>query len=89
MKKGKTKSGFEFQIEDSNLDNMELLDALAEIDGGNVAALPRASALLLGNEQKKSLYNHLRSEKGNVPMEAFMDEITEIMKIIGEEGKNS
>ena len=29
MKKGKTKSGFEFQIEDSNLDNMELLDALA------------------------------------------------------------
>lgn len=89
MKKGKTESGFEFQIEDSNLDNMELLDALAEIDGGNVAALPRASALLLGNEQKKSLYNHLRSEKGNVPMEAFMDEITEIMKIIGEEGKNS
>lgn len=89
MKKGKTKSGFEFQIEDSNLDNMELLDALAEIDGGNVAALPRASALLLGNEQKKSLYNHLRSEKGNVPMESFMDEITEIMKIIGEDGKNS
>lgn len=89
MKKGKTKSGFEFQIEDSNLDNMELLDALAEIDGGNVAALPRASALLLGNKQKKNLYNHLRSEKGNVPMESFMDEITEIMKIIGEDGKNS
>ena len=72
---GKTQSGFEFSIEKDRLDNMELLDELAEIDAGNVAAISRASTLLLGKEQKKSLYKHLRREKGNIPIEAFVNEI--------------
>ncbi len=86
---GKTQSGFNFSIEKDRLDNMELLDALAEIDAGNVAAISRASTLLLGDEQKKSLYEHLRGEKGNVPIEAFTNEIADIMKEAGKQGKNS
>ena len=30
MIKGKTKSGFEYAIEEKTLDNMELIDAIAE-----------------------------------------------------------
>lgn len=86
---GKTQSGFEFSIEKDRLDNMELLDELAEIDAGNVAAISRASTLLLGKEQKKSLYKHLRREKGNIPIEAFVNEIVDIMNEAGKQGKNS
>lgn len=86
---GKTQSGFEFSIEKDRLDNMELLDELAEIDAGNVAAISRASTLLLGKEQKKSLYKHLRGEKGNIPIEAFVNEIADIMNEAGKQGKNS
>lgn len=86
---GKTQSGFEFSIEKDCLDNMELLDELAEIDAGNVAAISRASTLLLGKEQKKSLYKHLRREKGNIPIEAFVNEIADIMNEAGKQGKNS
>ena len=31
---GKTERGFEFQIEEEALDDMELLDALVDIDNG-------------------------------------------------------
>lgn len=86
---GKTQSGFEFSIEKDRLDNMELLDELAEIDAGNVAAISRASTLLLGKEQKKSLYKHLRREGGNIPIEAFVNEIADIMNEAGKQGKNS
>ncbi len=86
---GKTKSGFEFSIEDESLDNMELLDALADVDGGNVAAISKASILLLGKEQKKKLYDHIRGEKGNVPIESFTDELADIMNEVGKKGKNS
>ena len=88
MIEGRTKTGFSFVLEEENLDNMELLESLAEIDNGNVAAIPRAAILLLGNEQKKSLYNHIRNDKGKVPIDKFADEITDIMSAIGKQGKN-
>ena len=89
MRTGKTKSGFEFAIEESRLDNMELVDVLAEIDTGKIAAIPKATTMLLGKEQKEKLYAHLRTADGNVPIEAFTDELMEIMEIVGKEGKNS
>lgn len=89
MKKGTTESGFNYQIEESNLDNMELIDMLAEVDGGNVSALPKATTMLLGKEQKEALYNHLRTDKGNVPVEAFTRELFEIIQSVGETGKKS
>ena len=35
MIEGKTKSGFAYSISDENVNNMELLDALAEAEDGN------------------------------------------------------
>lgn len=88
MIKGKTRSGFSFEIPDENIDNMELLDAFAELDGDDFSAMPKVSLLLLGKEQKKALYAHLRTEKGNVPPEAFGEDIGDIFKAIGEQEKN-
>lgn len=74
---GKLKSGFEYQIEDYVLDDMELLDAIGEVDQ-NPIYMAKVLKKLLGDEQKKALYNHLRTEHGNVPIAAISDAIAEI-----------
>ena len=60
---GKTSTGFAFTIPRERLDNMELLDALAEVDNVNVLAL----------------YDHLRTKAGNVPVAAVSAAVREIL----------
>lgn len=85
---GKTESGFEFEIDASVLNDMEMLDALSEVMGENPLAFPVVCNKLLGPEQKKKLYEHLRKD-GRVPVEAISTEIGDIFKALGEAGKNS
>lgn len=87
MLEGRTKSGFVFCIPDKRLDNMELLEALVAVDGGDGTQLPRALDQLLGKEQKRKLYDHLRGEDGIVPASAVGAELTEIMQS-GQKAKN-
>ena len=81
--KGKTTTGFEFDIEDERLDDMELVDIMAEIDE-NPLLMPKVCKMLLGEEQKKRLYDHLRSEDGRVPIEATTNAIQEIFNSPGD-----
>lgn len=87
MISGKTKSGFEYSIDSNVMDNMELLDAVAEIDG-NPLALSKVLKMVLGDEQRKALYDHLRQEDGRVPVKAVSEEITDIFTSSGKNGKN-
>lgn len=87
MVKGTTQSGFTFEMEPEVLDDMELLEQVVECDE-NPVALCRVARMILGEEQKKALYNHLRNEKGKVPISAVGKEITEIFSAIGQKGKN-
>lgn len=88
MLKGKTKSGFEFEIDEKLADDMELLEAIAET-AQNELALPALIKKLLGPEQKDRLYEHLRTKKGNVPIKKTMEEFEEIMNTASEKTKNS
>lgn len=81
--KGKTSTGFEFDIEDERLDDMELVDIMAEIDE-NPLLMSKLCKMLLGEEQKKRLYDHLRSEDGRVPIEATTNAIQEIFSSPGD-----
>lgn len=83
----KTKSGFECEVTKGRLDNMELVDALAELDE-NELAVSRVCLLLLGKETRKRLYDHLRTEDGRVPTASLTAELSEIMAALGETGKN-
>lgn len=80
MIEGKTKSGFAYSIPESRFDNMELLDALVAIDKGDGSQLPAALDMLLGKEQKKALYDHVRTTEGIVPVSAVSAELMEIMQ---------
>ena len=88
MLKGKTKSGFEFEIDEKLADDMELLEAIAEVDE-NESKLPALLTKILGEEQKKAMYDHVRTKKGNVPIEKTMKLFIEIMTTAGEQTKNS
>ena len=88
MLTGKTKSGFEFEIDETVADDMELLEDIAEADK-DTTHFPGVLTKILGEDQKKRLYDHLRNENGRVPIEATLSEFTEIMNLAGEKTKNS
>ena len=87
MVKGILQNGFEFEIDVEELDDMEFVEALADVEE-NPLAFPKVCTLMLGEEQKKRLYDHLRNEKGKVPVKAVRESIIEIMRVSGEETKN-
>lgn len=88
MVSGKTVSGFEFELDEKVMDNMELVDALADASENNPIAMSRAVKLLLGDEQRRKLYDHLRTEDGRVPVAAVGKEAVEIVQAFGKQGKN-
>ena len=89
MIKAITRSNFEFELNENVMDNMELVDLVAEIQSdGNPAALAAAVKMMLGADQQKALYNHVRTEDGRVPVAAIADAFTDIVKAMQESGKN-
>lgn len=89
MKKGKTKSGFEFEVDENVVNDMRLVDAVAEVaDGSNPLAISFVVKTILG-DAKEALYKHVAEEDGRVPVEKINDEVTEIINLLGSSGKNS
>ena len=88
MKKGKTESGFKWEIDENVLDDMELIDAMAASQGEDPTQISTVVTKIFGADQKKKLYDHVRAEDGRVPISKVADIITEIINAIGEDGKN-
>lgn len=88
MINGKTKSGFQFSVDENCMNDMELVDILAD---DSVDEAFRMSALvkkLLPGEQRKALYDHVRVN-GRVPVDAVIAEVEDIFASMGNPGKNS
>ena len=81
----KTATGFEADIDDSVIDDMELFDAIADLQAGEVMCIPTVINKLVGSS-KKALYDHCRLENGRVPTQAVVAEITDILTELN--GKN-
>lgn len=65
--KGTTETGFEFEIDENAID-MELIDLMADASDNNLYT-GRVIERMLGKEQKKAFYNHLREKYGKVPID--------------------
>ena len=89
MKKIVLENGLELDVNESALNNMELLDALAEMTEENALALSKVVRLMLGKENRRILYDYIRKEDGTVPLEQIDKCVTEILNLLGEAGKNS
>lgn len=79
MIKGTTEQGFKFKIKESALDNIELLEVLADMDDGQAQKLPKAIELLIGAHQKQKLYDFCREEGGAVPISKVAEVFAEIL----------
>ena len=88
MLTGTTSTGFEWKLEDDALDDMELLDARADWDRGKETGAIHACRLLLGEQQRAALYDHLRGDNGRVKATAVLNAVTEILTAL-REGKKS
>lgn len=88
MKKGKTESGFKYEIDEKVLDDMELIDAMAASQGEDPTQISVVVIKIFGKEQRDRLYDHLRTEDGRVPVTDVANTITEIIESIGDDGKN-
>ena len=86
MLKGKTKAGFEYQVDPDALNDMELMENLAEVDE-NPLKLPKVIRAVLGDAQKKAFYDHYRTENGKVPVDVVSAAFVEILST-NNQGKN-
>lgn len=77
--KGKTESGFKFEISDTVMDDYELLEDLASEDN---AKLPRILVRILGEEQKNRLCDHVRNADGIVTVTAMTNAMQEIFATV-------
>lgn len=78
MVKGKTSSGFKFQINESTInDDYELLELLGELEE-NPILIYKVIRKVLGLDAAAALKNHVRDENGVVSIQKMNEEITEI-----------
>ncbi|MEG0906581.1 MAG: hypothetical protein RSA49_05225 [Anaerovoracaceae bacterium] len=81
-----TKSGFTIDIDEKKLDDMLLLEVIAEADGGNPLEISKAISMLLG-DRKNDLYDYLKTEDGRVPIGKVSEELIDIIASLGDKGK--
>lgn len=87
MIEGKTLSGFAYSIPDEAIDDYELLEALTAVDKGDSGEIITVVDKLLGMDQKKALFEHIRKD-GRVSAKKVVGVITEILNNCNQ-GKNS
>lgn len=94
MVKGTTESGLAFEIDENRLNDMEVIDTLAELseteEGSNIdiTKLSKLITRLLSPDMKKKLYDHVRTSDGRVPIDEVSKVFFEVLRFNGET-KNS
>ena len=87
---GKTSTGFAWRVNPLVLDNMELVELLADMkNDDDPLTVPKLCDMILGRAQKQQLYEFVRTPDGRVPISAVSETIMEIFQALGSAGKNS
>lgn len=79
-------NGFKCTIDDTVLDDMEFVDLLADCEE-NPHHIGKLVLMLLGGENKKALYDHLRQD-GRVPVSKITEAVEQIFNSLGDTAKN-
>ena len=87
MKKVRLESGVNLNVNESVMDDMELLDDLVAMDAGDGGAISRVVGRVLDKENRKILYDHLR-EDGVTKVSKVVPALKEIFDKLGDAGKN-
>ena len=90
--KGKTKSGFKFDVNDAVVDDWETMKAIADMDSGDASRVLQGTVkfvnMVLGDNEA-ALVEHIRSKNNGVcSQESMFNEVMEIIDSM-KEIKNS
>lgn len=80
-----TRSGFECEVDENVLNDMEIIDLALEADEDEQNQLIIYGKLIrkiLPEDTKKRLYEHIRDESGRVPPDALLAELTDMFNDI-------
>ena len=83
---GITKSGFEYSVDRTWIEDYRFTKALAKVQAGGDDVLQNAFAMaemLLGDEQEEKLVRFCQGEDGHVLFEKVLGELTEIITVLG------
>ena len=86
MAKGKTETGFKFEVNDNIAEDYELIEMIAEVDE-NPLVTPKLLNKLLGKEQVKALKDHIREEDGTVNVYKMLAEVKAIFDSLSDSQK--
>ena len=79
----KLSDGYTVKVAEDNLDDYELLEDLAKIDGAEddvpMNAVISGTVRLVGEKQYKKLKEHLRNKSGRVPASKMLEAIQEVL----------
>lgn len=97
MKRGTTSTGFDYEFDESRLDDMRFVDVLAVVvdpeapEFDKIFGASRLLTMLLGEDMKAALYAHIGKdyEGGRVPRAALEAALEEIMAAGKDAEKNS
>ena len=80
MVKGKTTTGFSYEVNEKALHDAEFLELFAKVQNGDNLLVFEMIRKVLGDEQKQKLFDHCRIKDGMVPVEAVSSETAEIFQ---------
>ena len=86
MAKGKTETGFKFEVNDNIAEDYELIEMIAEVEE-NPLVTPKLLNKLLGAEQVKALKDHIREEDGTVNVYKMLAEVKAIFEALTDSKK--
>ena len=92
MVKGKTSSGFKFEVSKRIAEDWRFTVALADMDSSDASRKLAGSTnvvRLLLKDQEEAFYKHLEDEDGIVPAEKVWNEVKEILHEMGKPAKKS
>lgn len=75
---GKTSTGFAFAFSQDTVNDMRMIRAIGKMDKGNAEAIDYVGVKLLGQEKYDKLLDHIQTEDGRQPVDALMNEFTEM-----------
>lgn len=78
---GMTKAGFKFELDESALDNWELIESLQKVDTGHSGYIVDSAKLLLGKNQYEDLKTFLKEKDGMIKATTMYEEISSIFEV--------
>lgn len=89
MVEGTTKSGFVFAVDPDVFGDAEFLEDFVELrDGTDGLRFFRILDRMLGKDQKKRLYDHVRNDGGKVTVNALAPEFSDIIVALSENAQS-